>query len=507
MTTVHIIPHSHCDPGWLNTFEGYYAKNVQKILDGVVGSLSRDPKKKFVWAEISFFERWYETQSLERKRQFKLLVSNGQIEFVGGGWSQHDEALPDMEAIIDQVTEGHQYLQRNFGVQPRIAWQIDPFGHSATTPTLFSAMGFDAVVINRIHHELKADFKKKQHLEFIWKAHSSDPDKNSILAHVLYKHYSAPKGFDWEEKNPLVNDNRLPKLAAKYVKLIKGRARSYRSDHIMVPFGDDFKFKRSDRQFQNMDKLIEYVNERKKEFGVVLRYSTPSEYFKAVQTVNLLHPLFTGDFFPYADNEDSYWTGFYTTRPLLKQLSRKLGAQRRCTEILQALIRSTLTHPTSPKSWESKFKDISLARKESGMFLHHDAITGTCRSKVATDYENRMMSSFFKLSKVMASLLESALTQPPPADKPPPKLTGDPYTLSYVASQERGDPMVYPIVISNSLGWERKELVSIQVGSRFVSVTDAANNVVQSQVDNYWENYEEIAPHRVCKLHYFVSVS
>ena len=49
------------------------------------------------------------------------------------------------------MTVGHEYLLKNFGVQPRIAWQIDPFGHSATTPTIFALMGFEALVINRIH--------------------------------------------------------------------------------------------------------------------------------------------------------------------------------------------------------------------------------------------------------------------------------------------------------------------------------------------------------------------
>jgi hypothetical protein len=31
------------------------------------------------------------------------MVDNGQIEFVGGGWVQNDEANPDYPAIINQV--------------------------------------------------------------------------------------------------------------------------------------------------------------------------------------------------------------------------------------------------------------------------------------------------------------------------------------------------------------------------------------------------------------------
>lgn len=53
----HIIAHSHCDPGWLDTFEGYYQHNVERILNDVLERLSENPTRRFVWAEISFFSR------------------------------------------------------------------------------------------------------------------------------------------------------------------------------------------------------------------------------------------------------------------------------------------------------------------------------------------------------------------------------------------------------------------------------------------------------------------
>jgi hypothetical protein len=49
---VHIIPHSHCDPGWLTTFEGYYDGQVKGILTNVFNELNNDPTKTFVWAEM-----------------------------------------------------------------------------------------------------------------------------------------------------------------------------------------------------------------------------------------------------------------------------------------------------------------------------------------------------------------------------------------------------------------------------------------------------------------------
>ena len=54
--TAHVIPHTHCDPGWLETEEVYYRKYVQMILRGVLEALEDDPTgaRRFAWAETSF---------------------------------------------------------------------------------------------------------------------------------------------------------------------------------------------------------------------------------------------------------------------------------------------------------------------------------------------------------------------------------------------------------------------------------------------------------------------
>lgn len=36
-----------------------------------------------------------------------------------------------------------------FGVSPTIAWQLDPFGHSAAIPEVYSALGIDTIVFAR----------------------------------------------------------------------------------------------------------------------------------------------------------------------------------------------------------------------------------------------------------------------------------------------------------------------------------------------------------------------
>jgi hypothetical protein len=255
---VHVIPHSHCDPGWLETFEGYYANQVNNILHRVTQQLDINPKATFVWAETSFLSRWFDRQGAEKRDQVRRLLGSGRLEIVGGGWVQHDEANPDPYAIINQNWVGHQYLNRHFAIQPKVAWQIDPFGHSAISPTLFKKMGYEALVINRIHHKIKSTLKINKNMEFIWNGTNigCGAEDCAMFTHVLHTHYSAPRGFDWEEGAELVSTGRIEFRAREFVDQMNERAKAYKTSHLLVPFGDDFKFQDAEKQFSNMGNLI-----------------------------------------------------------------------------------------------------------------------------------------------------------------------------------------------------------------------------------------------------------
>jgi alpha-mannosidase II len=49
---LYVVPHSHCDPGWLETFEYYYSNRVKFILDNFVVLLQEDLDRRFVWSEM-----------------------------------------------------------------------------------------------------------------------------------------------------------------------------------------------------------------------------------------------------------------------------------------------------------------------------------------------------------------------------------------------------------------------------------------------------------------------
>ena len=77
----------------------------------------------------------------------KNLVNEGRLEIVTGGWVMTDEATVNLYSMIDQLIEGHQWVQLHLGVKPKSSWSVDPFGHGSTFPFILKRAGLDGMVI------------------------------------------------------------------------------------------------------------------------------------------------------------------------------------------------------------------------------------------------------------------------------------------------------------------------------------------------------------------------
>lgn len=190
---IHIIPHTHCDTGYLETFEEYYQSSVESILTTVTQQLARDPARRFTFVEVAYLERWWRDQSDAVKTQVRQLVAAERFQFANGGWCMPDEAGPTYRDMLINMEKGLGFLEQEFGpkARPRVAWSIDPFGHSTSYAVLNALFQFDFFVVGRIDFQEKAQRFATRSMETYWRPSSvgqeeaGDAMAPGIMTHVL----------------------------------------------------------------------------------------------------------------------------------------------------------------------------------------------------------------------------------------------------------------------------------------------------------------------------------
>lgn len=161
---VHIVTHSHMDAGWRSTFDQYYEQSVRQIFDSVFEQLEADNRKTYTVGDIAFFKRYYTSLEQTVQDRIKALVKRGQLELLHGGMVSTDEACPNYSDILRNFELGQDFLRTEFAVEPKIAWQLDTFGHSSAIADLFSEMGMETVVFARMNEQSLEQRKLDQEL-------------------------------------------------------------------------------------------------------------------------------------------------------------------------------------------------------------------------------------------------------------------------------------------------------------------------------------------------------
>lgn len=320
---------------------------------------------------------------------------------------------------------GHQWLHSNLGIKPKSGWSIDPFGHGNTVPYLLKSSGIEGTVIQRIHYAWKQWLAWKQYGDFRWQPNWAPSDSTGhILTHnqpfdiYSIKHSCGPHpyvclNFDFRKvpgefteysvKAQNITQHNVKEKAELLLEQYARTGSLFTHNVVLMPLGDDFRYnvvEEWDQQYNNYMKLINYINEHKHIYKTEIAFGTPRDYFESIlnRTKMAEFPSLQGDFFVYSDifseGRPAYWSGYFTTRPFMKILDRELENSLRASEILYTLaINGARQKKLLPhlKVLERDYEKLVIARRNLGLFQHHDAITGTSKSFVMRDYGLKSM--------------------------------------------------------------------------------------------------------------------
>ncbi len=397
LPVVHLIPHSHCDAGYRESFQEYYDQQVHNIIDSMLVALSRSSNRKFVWEETSFLAKWWQNATDDQKHLMRKLIDEERLEMIGGGWVMHDEAVNNAATILNQMALGLKYLNETLSVRPKYEWHIDPFGHSLMMPELYTALQYDAIVINRIPDHIKQRMRIEQGLEFYWKSSLTNA---TMFTHVLDMHYATP----------LILGQTIKEKALSLATTCLNRLKWYKTDQVLIPFGGDFDFQNATDNFLKMEELMSYINQHPDIFNLTIQFSTLNDYFSVVMSndSSSFQTLTDVDFFPYIacypcfsetcggfigsvipcgiQTPDAYWSGYYSSKPVQKLLAREQES------LLSVLDNLNVVYPY----YYEDMMSLVQSRKVQSLLSHHDAITGTSFPPAYDDYNNKLNMAIFE---------------------------------------------------------------------------------------------------------------
>jgi hypothetical protein len=411
---------SHWDPNWLRTSKEYYRQFVGPNLDRAIDELVREPRRVYS-VECVFFLRMYWDQRPAQRDTIRTLVNEGRLRLTSSGVTTADTLLPDAEAILRDWLIGQEWLRAGGMTQePRLAYFADSFGCTPALPSLLKAAGFDMTAITRIDGmffpgcdlEPASNFPRagssadrllnqERTLDFVWRG----PDGAEVLCHWNAHTYGqgdllAHRGLTRIYLFPVAVADRSDRNVARRIKQFVAQLLPYsRTPYLFCPIGFDFV-----APIRDLVALLDRYNRLHfPTTGVWAVNAGLDDYLALVDCHRHVLPVLALD-------PNPYWTGFYTSRPTLKERCYYLVDQLLLAERLALL-------PENSDSQEGIAAELEDAWWTAAVANHHDFITGTSPDRVVEEEQEPWLEQATAEVSAAITRLASAV-HPAPTRQP-----------------------------------------------------------------------------------------
>lgn len=289
---VFVVPFSHWDTDWHDTFDNY-VKLADQNIAAAIRLARQSPRFRYAIEQVLFAQHFWDNYP-QYRADLKELVQKRQITFAWAGITQPETSLVAPSIQDRNLHLGEAWIASTFGLEyvPHVAWQSDAFGNSAAFPLFLSRANIPYLFIGRPERRCAPNDPNCESLPsaFYWQSPASS-------ARVLVAYISYPLAWD--------NIHRLATDAEQITALrtvVEDRFKQTTSKYLFLPMGSDFA-----DPLANLPALVDEWNAVDQ--STVLVMADPATAFQYLATQNL--PDFNVDMNPL-------WQAFYATRPYAK---------------------------------------------------------------------------------------------------------------------------------------------------------------------------------------------
>lgn len=406
---IEMLGHAHLDLAWLWTVNETW-QVAQRTFASVLKLQQEFPKLIFCHSTSALYS-WIEANRPDLFAAIKQQIAVNKWEIVGGMWVEPEVNLVSGESLVRQVLYAQLYTLEKFGKLTTVAWLPDSFGFCWQLPQILKQGGIEFFVTQKLHWN---DTTKFPYGIFWWKS----PDGTQILSLMSPPNTTgvmdtnpitmANYAVDWETQTNLKSAFWLPGVG----------------DHGGGPTRDMLDI--AERWQQSP-------------FFPELKFTTAESYLSKIcncsteneqQKRNL--PVWNDELYL------EFHRGCYTTQADQKRWNRRCENLLYEAEVWASLATLT-TNLAYPKSQlESAWKKVLFNQ-------FHDILPGTSIPEVFEeanlawqDVENVGLKILHQSLNAIASHID--IPQPP-------------------------QPDAQPIIVFNSLNWQRSEVVSLSLPS------------------------------------------
>jgi alpha-mannosidase len=148
---------------------------VRRTFGTALQLMNEYPNYTFSQSASQYYE-WMNDKYPEMGETIKSRIAEGRWEAVGGMVVEPDFNMPDGESQVRQLLVGKRWFQKQYGVDVRIGWNPDSFGFDWQLPQIYSKAGVDFFMTTKLAW---SDTNKLPFHLFWWQS----PDGSRVLTY------------------------------------------------------------------------------------------------------------------------------------------------------------------------------------------------------------------------------------------------------------------------------------------------------------------------------------